>query len=156
MRLVATACPPHIHSFLSLNLLPCFNTSTTQRFPCVRWASLLDARRTLTQPPSPDTSLGPDTTPQHPHFPPCRTCRHLKLVISKIDPAKPEAEAKSSIIREISDFINGRIYVADHMICQSAAGKVDSGDVIMTFAYSHVVAESLLKVRGLEPRVGEA
>lgn len=42
----------------------------------------------------------------------------------QIDPSKPEADAKADLIREISDFINVRIHMADHMIVQHAAAKV--------------------------------
>ena len=46
------------------------------------------------------------------------------LVPLQIDPSKPEADAKADLIREISDFINVRIHMADHMIVQHAAAKV--------------------------------
>jgi translation initiation factor 2B subunit (eIF-2B alpha/beta/delta family) len=47
--------------------------------------------------------------------------------------------------QEISDFINARIYIADQLIVNTAVAKVVAGDVILTYAYSHVVAEVLLE-----------
>ncbi len=98
-------------------------------------------------------------------------CRGSSAPRSKIDPSKPEASAKADLIQEISDFINARIYIADNLIVESAVTKVTTcrtvssppdslaffhnlipalsqvvdGDVILTFAYSHVVAATLLE-----------
>ena len=47
--------------------------------------------------------------------------------------------------QDILDFINARIVIADQLIVGTAVAKVVDGDVILTFAYSHVVGEVLLE-----------
>ncbi|GAX82182.1 hypothetical protein CEUSTIGMA_g9610.t1 [Chlamydomonas eustigma] len=69
--------------------------------------------------------------------------KFVKLKLSKVDPSKPEVNAKADLIQDISDYINARIYIADSYIVAAAVNKVVDGDVILTFAYSHVVAAVL-------------
>ncbi|KAK2861137.1 hypothetical protein FQN49_004503 [Arthroderma sp. PD_2] len=70
--------------------------------------------------------------------------RALKLVISSIDPAVPEPEAKQEIYEFIENFIREKITVAGQVIANSAAEKIDDGDVILCFAGSSVVQRTLL------------
>ncbi|MEW5304369.1 MAG: hypothetical protein WDW36_006982 [Sanguina aurantia] len=69
----------------------------------------------------------------------------LKLRIARIKPDEPELAAKEYLLSEIHDFIESRITRADTMVVSYAVQKVVSGDVIMTFAYSHVVYQALLE-----------
>lgn len=71
--------------------------------------------------------------------------KHIKMKLSKIDPSKPEAEAKEELVQDISDFIQARIRVAGQEIVNTSVDKVVDLDVILTFAYSHVVASALLE-----------
>lgn len=70
--------------------------------------------------------------------------RALKLVISSIDPAVPEPEAKEDICEFIENFIREKITVADQVIANSGAEKVNDGDVILCFSGSSVVQKTLL------------
>ncbi|RMJ24432.1 Translation initiation factor eIF-2B [Aspergillus sp. HF37] len=70
--------------------------------------------------------------------------RSLKLAISSVDPSVPEATAKASLCEFIDSFIREKITVADQVIAGSAAQKVQDGDVIVTFAGSSIVKQTLL------------
>ncbi|KAG2430459.1 hypothetical protein HXX76_009982 [Chlamydomonas incerta] len=70
--------------------------------------------------------------------------RHLKLRISTIPPDMPEAEAKELLEQEIADYVNVRIDSADKQLVGYAVAKVEPhGDVILTYAASHVVCRAL-------------
>ncbi|KAJ5246626.1 translation initiation factor eIF-2B subunit delta [Penicillium chermesinum] len=70
--------------------------------------------------------------------------RALKLSIASMDPATPESAAKATLCDFIDSFIREKITVADQVIAGSAAQKIQNGDVIVTFAGSSVVKQSLL------------
>ncbi|KAF7718488.1 Uncharacterized protein PECH_003708 [Penicillium ucsense] len=70
--------------------------------------------------------------------------RALKLAISSIDPSTPELSAKATLCEFIDNFIREKITVADQVIAASAAQKVQDGDVIVTFAGSSIVKQTLL------------
>jgi translation initiation factor eIF-2B subunit delta len=70
--------------------------------------------------------------------------RALKLFISSIDPSVPEETAKLSLYDFIDSFIREKITVADQVIANSAAQKIKDGDVIVTFAGSSIVKQTLL------------
>ncbi|KAM5430357.1 hypothetical protein McanMca71_005653 [Microsporum canis] len=70
--------------------------------------------------------------------------RALKLIISSIDPAVPEPDAKQEIYEFIENFIREKITVAGQVIANSAAEKIDDGDVILCFSGSSVVQRTLL------------
>ncbi|PYH89765.1 IF-2B-domain-containing protein [Aspergillus ellipticus CBS 707.79] len=70
--------------------------------------------------------------------------RALKLAISSIDPSVPEADAKAELSDFIDSFIREKITVADQVIAGSAAQKIQDGDVIVTFAGSSIVKQTLL------------
>ncbi|BAE63004.1 translation initiation factor eif-2b delta subunit [Aspergillus flavus] len=70
--------------------------------------------------------------------------RALKLAISSIDPSVPEASAKATLSDFIDNFIREKITVADQVIATSAAEKIQDGDVIVTFAGSSIVKQTLL------------
>ncbi|GIL45451.1 hypothetical protein Vafri_2690 [Volvox africanus] len=72
--------------------------------------------------------------------------RHLKLRISTISPDMPELEAKELLEQEIGDYINVRIDSADKQLVNYAVAKVEAhGDVILTYAASHVVQRALVE-----------
>lgn len=70
--------------------------------------------------------------------------RALKLTISSIDPSVPEATAKADLCDFIDNFIREKITVADQVIANSAAQKIQDGDVIVTYAGSSIVKQTLL------------
>ncbi|CAG8918141.1 unnamed protein product [Penicillium salamii] len=71
--------------------------------------------------------------------------RALKLAIASTDPSTPESSAKTNLCEFIDSFIREKITVADQVIAESAAQKVQDGDVIVTFAGSSIVKETLIK-----------
>jgi len=81
--------------------------------------------------------------------------RWLKLEISKVDPDTPEPKAKADLCEGIDNFIRERITVADQVIATSAAEKIRDGDVILTFAKSSIVQQTLVEAqrRGTNFRV---
>eukprot|EP00798_Chlamydomonas_sp_ICE-L_P031984 gene31984-33910_t len=81
--------------------------------------------------------------------------KFLKLKISQIDPSIPEDDAKESLIKDVGEFIHSRVTYAAKQLVDSAVVKINSGDVVLTYAYSHVVAETLLEANrlGLKFRV---
>ncbi|KAJ5160149.1 translation initiation factor eIF-2B subunit delta [Penicillium canariense] len=70
--------------------------------------------------------------------------RALKLSIASVDPSTPESAAKATLCDFIDNFIREKITVADQVIAGSAAQKVQDGDVIVTFAGSSIVKQTLL------------
>lgn len=70
--------------------------------------------------------------------------RALKLEIASIDPSIPEAHAKTTLCEFIDSFISEKITVADQVIAGSAAQKIKDGDVVVTFAGSSIVKQTLL------------
>lgn len=70
--------------------------------------------------------------------------RALKLAISSVDPSTPETTAKATLCDFIDSFIREKITVADQVIAGSAAQKIQDGDVIVTFAGSSLVKQTLL------------
>lgn len=70
--------------------------------------------------------------------------RALKLAIASTDPSTPESTAKTTLCEFIDSFIREKITVADQVIAESAAQKIQDGDVIVTFAGSSIVKETLI------------
>lgn len=70
--------------------------------------------------------------------------RYLKLRISKVPLSMEESQAKAQLIADIDSFITERIEFADEVIAAHGCSKINDGDVILTYATSHVV-ELLLK-----------
>ncbi|EOA87375.1 hypothetical protein ACJQWK_10399 [Exserohilum turcicum] len=70
--------------------------------------------------------------------------RWLKDVIIKIDPSTPENEAKRDLIEEIDIFIRERVTAADRLIRDLAATKIQAGDVIMVYAASSIVEQTIV------------
>lgn len=71
--------------------------------------------------------------------------RALKDKVIKIDPSVLEDEAKKSLLDSIDQFIQERITAADAVISNTASQKIINGDVILTFAKSSLVLQTLLK-----------
>jgi translation initiation factor eIF-2B subunit delta len=66
-------------------------------------------------------------------------------VIIKIDPSTPEAEAKRNLVEEIDMFIRERVTAANKLIRDIAVPKIVDGDVILTYASSSIVEQTLLQ-----------
>ncbi|KAI4937001.1 uncharacterized protein J4E92_001726 [Alternaria infectoria] len=70
--------------------------------------------------------------------------RWLKDIIIKIDPSTPENEAKRDLIEEIDIFIRERVTAADRLIRDLAATKIQAGDVILIYAASSMVEQTII------------
>lgn len=73
--------------------------------------------------------------------------RWLKLQVSKIDPDVPESDAKKQLCGGIDTFIQERISMADLVITEKAAEKIQDSDVILTFGRSSIVERALIHAR---------
>eukprot|EP01114_Cavostelium_apophysatum_P019771 TRINITY_DN6455_c0_g1_i3.p1 TRINITY_DN6455_c0_g1~~TRINITY_DN6455_c0_g1_i3.p1 ORF type:complete len:343 (-),score=99.23 TRINITY_DN6455_c0_g1_i3:16-1044(-) len=69
---------------------------------------------------------------------------YLKISIGATKKLTSLQEAKNFVYDRIDTFIQERIVAADEMIIKHGVSKINDGDVIMTFARSHVV-EQLFK-----------
>lgn len=70
--------------------------------------------------------------------------RFLKQLISEIDPSVPDSEAKDLLLASIDTYLRERITAADGVIAETAAQKISNGDVILTYAKSSLVLNTLL------------
>ena len=71
--------------------------------------------------------------------------RWLKVEISEVDPSTPESSAKQDLCDAIDEFIRDRITVAGQVISSSAAEKISDGDVVLTYAKSSIVQQTLVE-----------
>jgi len=71
--------------------------------------------------------------------------KHLKMQVGKVDPGAPEAEAKAFLGELLASYVAEKVGVADAALAAHAVSKVYDGDVILTYAASHVVLSVLLK-----------
>ncbi|KAI0036015.1 hypothetical protein K488DRAFT_76208 [Vararia minispora EC-137] len=71
--------------------------------------------------------------------------RQLKLDISGSDIDLPEQDAKDALCQKIDDYVRDRIIIADQVIQETAAKKIQNGDVVLTYARSSVVEKVLLQ-----------
>ncbi|KAF1957914.1 nagb/rpia/CoA transferase-like protein [Byssothecium circinans] len=71
--------------------------------------------------------------------------RWLKDIIVKTDPSTPESDAKRNLLDEIDMFIRERVTAADKLIRDIAVTKILPGDVILTYAASSIVEQTLLQ-----------
>ncbi|KAL4421078.1 hypothetical protein ABPG77_001373 [Micractinium sp. CCAP 211/92] len=62
----------------------------------------------------------------------------------KLQPPPSEQQAKDMLIEKIQDYLEQKIRFADRMLVKHAIEKIQDGDTIMTYAYSSVVAATLL------------
>ncbi|MCJ1418828.1 hypothetical protein MMC32_005179 [Xylographa parallela] len=81
--------------------------------------------------------------------------RWLKLEINNVDPDTEESKAKADLCEGIDNFIRERITVADQVISNIAAEKIQDGDVVLTFAKSSIVQQTLVEAyrKGIRFRV---
>lgn len=71
--------------------------------------------------------------------------RWLKELIIKIDPSTPESEAKRDLVEEIDMFIRERVTAAQKLIRDQAVAKILPGDVILTYASSSIVEQTIVQ-----------
>ena len=69
--------------------------------------------------------------------------RWLKVKISESDPDTLETNAKQDLCEAIDNFIQERITVAGKAIAASATERIQNGDVILTFARSSTIQQTL-------------
>uniref|UniRef100_A0A7S1STN3 Translation initiation factor eIF2B subunit delta n=1 Tax=Tetraselmis chuii TaxID=63592 RepID=A0A7S1STN3_9CHLO len=70
--------------------------------------------------------------------------KHLKLRVQQLDPTLPEERAKAILTDTIDNFVMEKVMYADQALVSHAVTKIADGDVVLTYAYSHVVLETLL------------
>ena len=67
------------------------------------------------------------------------------MQISKIDPAAHESDAKEELVDKINTYIQEKIVFADSVLVTNAVAKVYNDDVILTYGFSSVVFNILLR-----------
>lgn len=67
--------------------------------------------------------------------------------VSKIDPAAHESDAKQELVDKINTYIQEKIVFADNVLVTNAVAKVYSDDVILTYGFSSVVFNVLLRAK---------
>lgn len=67
------------------------------------------------------------------------------MQISKIDPSAHESDAKEELVDKIGTYIQEKIVFADNVLVTNAVAKVYDEDVILTYAFSSVVFNVLLR-----------
>lgn len=70
--------------------------------------------------------------------------RWLKLEITKLGIDLTDAEAKENLLEQIDNFIRVRLEYADRVIVETGVNSINDGDVILTYASSHVVKSTLI------------
>ncbi|KAK5118971.1 hypothetical protein LTR62_000182 [Meristemomyces frigidus] len=71
--------------------------------------------------------------------------RWLKKLIAETDPDLPEDQAKAYLCEEMERFSHERILVSGKAIATSAAKRIESGSVVLTFAKSWLVEKTILQ-----------
>ena len=67
------------------------------------------------------------------------------MQISKIDPAAHESDAKEELVDKINTYIQEKIVFADSILVTNAVAKVYNDDVILTYGFSSVIFNILLR-----------
>ena len=67
--------------------------------------------------------------------------------MSKIDPAAHEVDAKEELVEKINTYIHEKIVFADNVLVTNAVAKVYTDDVILTYSFSSVVFNILLRAK---------
>ena len=67
------------------------------------------------------------------------------MQISKIDPTVDESDAKEELVEKIDTYIQEKIVFADNVLVRNAVAKVYDQDVILTYAFSSVIFDVLLR-----------
>ena len=71
----------------------------------------------------------------------------LSVQVSKIDPAAHESDAKHQLVHKINTYIQEKIVFADNVLVTNAVAKVYTDDVILTYGFSSVVFNVLLRAK---------
>ena len=71
----------------------------------------------------------------------------LSLQVSKIDPAAHESDAKHELVDKINTYIQEKIVFADNVLVTNAVAKVYTDDIILTYGFSSVVFNVLLRAK---------
>ncbi|MCJ1275056.1 hypothetical protein MMC21_002856 [Puttea exsequens] len=71
--------------------------------------------------------------------------RWLKVTISEVDVSTEETRAKKDLCNAIDNLITEKITVADQVIVRRAIEKIKDGDVVLTYAKSSIVQQTLIE-----------
>lgn len=69
--------------------------------------------------------------------------RWLKVQISAVDVSTPESSAKTDLCEAIDNYVQEKVTLADQVIAKKANEKIKDGDVVLTFAKSNIVQQTL-------------
>ena len=69
------------------------------------------------------------------------------MQVSKIDPGAGESDAKQELVDKIDTYIQEKIVFADNVLVTNAVAKVYDQDVVLTYGFSSVVFNVLLRAR---------
>jgi len=67
--------------------------------------------------------------------------------VSKIDPGAHEVDAKEELVEKINTYIQEKIVFADNVLVTNAVAKVYDDDVILTYSFSSVIFNILLRAK---------
>lgn len=70
--------------------------------------------------------------------------RWLKVQISSVDVSTQESSAKRDLCEAIDNYIQEKVTLADQVIARKASEKIKDGDVVLTFAKSNIVQQTIL------------
>lgn len=73
--------------------------------------------------------------------------RWLKLEITNLGIDLSDAEAKEYLTEQIETFIRVRLEYADRVIVETAVNSINDGDIILTYASSNVVTQTLIAAK---------
>lgn len=76
-----------------------------------------------------------------------RQAQCVYVQVSKIDPAAHESDAKQELVDKINTYIQEKIVFADNVLVTNAVAKVYTDDVILTYGFSSVVFNVLLRAK---------
>jgi len=71
--------------------------------------------------------------------------RWLKVQISAVDVSTQESSAKADLCEAIDNFIREKVTLADQVIARKANEKIKDGDVVLTFAKSSIIQQTLVE-----------
>lgn len=69
------------------------------------------------------------------------------MQVSKIDPGTRESDAKQELVEKIDTYIQEKIVFADNVLVTNAVAKVYDEDIVLTYGFSSVVFNVLLRAR---------
>jgi translation initiation factor eIF-2B subunit delta len=73
-------------------------------------------------------------------------------VCAQVSPTEADEDVRKHILKAMDNFVNEKFIFAEQMVTRHACGKIDSGDVIVTYGHSSVVQNILLTAKKVRNR----